>query len=97
MSPGMTGPWQVLGPMRPPLSEMVKIDYLYGAKLVVWSDVKILIRTFSHVAGRRGPLASRRATYAPKPRRTPVAEQRASARVVERVSDHQSRASSRTP
>jgi len=40
--------------MRPPLSEMVKIDYLYGANWSLWSDVKILIRTFSHVAGRRG-------------------------------------------
>src|SRR5439155_25424778 len=26
LAPGMTGPWQVLGPERPPLGEMVKID-----------------------------------------------------------------------
>ncbi len=53
-APGMTGPWQVLGPNRPPLSEMVKTDYLYAANWSLWSDVKILLRTFSHVFARRG-------------------------------------------
>ena len=54
LSPGMTGPWQVLGPDRPPLSEMVKLDYLYGANWSLWSDVKCLLRTIVHVANRRG-------------------------------------------
>lgn len=54
LSPGMTGPWQVLGPERPPLGEMVKLDYLYGANWSLWSDVKIMVRTVAHVAGRRG-------------------------------------------
>jgi exopolysaccharide biosynthesis polyprenyl glycosylphosphotransferase len=53
-APGMTGPWQVLGPTRPPLSEMVKTDYLYAANWSLWTDIKILIRTLSHVAARRG-------------------------------------------
>ena len=53
-APGMTGPWQVLGPTRPPLSEMVKTDYLYAANWSLWSDIKILVRTFAHVAGLRG-------------------------------------------
>ncbi len=53
-APGMTGPWQVLGPTRPPLSEMVKTDYLYAANWSLWTDIKILIRTFAHVAARRG-------------------------------------------
>src|SRR5205807_8993106 len=48
LSPGMTGPWQVLGPERPPLSEMVKLDYLYGANWSLWSDLKILLRTVAH-------------------------------------------------
>ena len=52
--PGMTGPWQVLGPERPPLGEMVKIDYLYGANWSAWSDIKFLLRTGAHVIGRRG-------------------------------------------
>jgi lipopolysaccharide/colanic/teichoic acid biosynthesis glycosyltransferase len=54
LAPGMTGPWQVLGPARPPLSEMVKTDYLYAANWSLWNDVKILLRTFAHVTARRG-------------------------------------------
>jgi exopolysaccharide biosynthesis polyprenyl glycosylphosphotransferase len=54
LAPGMTGPWQVLGPTRPPLSEMVKTDYLYAANWSLWSDLKIMLRTVAHVAGQRG-------------------------------------------
>jgi exopolysaccharide biosynthesis polyprenyl glycosylphosphotransferase len=54
LTPGMTGPWQVLGPRRPPLQEMVKVDYLYAANWSIWNDIKILLRTLSHVLGRRG-------------------------------------------
>jgi exopolysaccharide biosynthesis polyprenyl glycosylphosphotransferase len=53
-TPGMTGMWQVLGPSRPPLSEMVKLDYLYAANWSLWTDIKILLRTLSHVIGQRG-------------------------------------------
>jgi exopolysaccharide biosynthesis polyprenyl glycosylphosphotransferase len=54
LMPGMTGPWQILGPARVPLSEMVAIDYLYVANWSLWNDVKILLRTIPHVLGRRG-------------------------------------------
>ncbi len=54
LAPGMTGPWQVLGPARPPLGEMVKIDFLYAANWSLWIDIKILVRTGLHVAGMRG-------------------------------------------
>jgi exopolysaccharide biosynthesis polyprenyl glycosylphosphotransferase len=54
LTPGMTGPWQILGPARVPLSEMVAIDYLYVANWSLWSDVKILLRTIPHVVGRHG-------------------------------------------
>ena len=54
MSPGMTGLWQVLGPPRPPLSEMVKADYLYATHWSLWSDTKIVLRTLAHVVNRRG-------------------------------------------
>jgi lipopolysaccharide/colanic/teichoic acid biosynthesis glycosyltransferase len=37
-----------------PLSEMVKIDYLYGANWSLWTDIKILVRTVAHVVARRG-------------------------------------------
>lgn len=54
LMPGMTGPWQILGPSRVPLSEMGAIDYLYVANWSLWGDAKILLRTIPHVVGRRG-------------------------------------------
>ena len=52
LTPGMTGPWQVLG-ARVPMHEMVGIDYLYVANWSLWADLKLLLRTIGHVA-RRG-------------------------------------------
>ena len=54
LMPGMTGPWQILGPARVPLREMVAIDYLYVANWSLWTDIKILLRTIPHVLQRRG-------------------------------------------
>jgi exopolysaccharide biosynthesis polyprenyl glycosylphosphotransferase len=54
LMPGMTGPWQILGPARVPLREMGAIDYLYVANWSLWGDIKILLRTVPHVLGRRG-------------------------------------------
>jgi exopolysaccharide biosynthesis polyprenyl glycosylphosphotransferase len=54
LMPGMTGHWQILGPARVPLREMVAIDYLYVANWSLWTDIKILLRTVPHVLGRRG-------------------------------------------
>jgi exopolysaccharide biosynthesis polyprenyl glycosylphosphotransferase len=54
LTPGMTGPWQILGPARVPLREMVAIDYLYVANWSPWTDVKILLRTIPHVLQKRG-------------------------------------------
>ncbi len=54
LMPGMTGPWQILGPSRVPLQEMVAIDYLYVANWSLWGDAKILLRTVPHVFARRG-------------------------------------------
>ena len=51
---GDDGPWQILGPARVPLREMVAIDYLYVANWSLWKDIKILLRTVPHVLGRRG-------------------------------------------
>jgi exopolysaccharide biosynthesis polyprenyl glycosylphosphotransferase len=52
LTPGMTGPWQVLG-SRVPMQEMVGIDYLYVASWSLWLDVKVLLRTVRHIF-RRG-------------------------------------------
>jgi exopolysaccharide biosynthesis polyprenyl glycosylphosphotransferase len=54
LTPGMTGPWQVLGAARVPLRDMVTIDYLYVTNWSLWGDVKILLRTVPCVVARRG-------------------------------------------
>jgi exopolysaccharide biosynthesis polyprenyl glycosylphosphotransferase len=48
LTPGMTGPWQVLG-ARVPMQEMVGIDYMYVASWSLWLDLKLLLRTARHV------------------------------------------------
>jgi lipopolysaccharide/colanic/teichoic acid biosynthesis glycosyltransferase len=54
LTPGMTGPWQVLGDTRVPLRDMVGIDYLYAANWSLWTDAKVLARTVGHVLAGRG-------------------------------------------
>jgi exopolysaccharide biosynthesis polyprenyl glycosylphosphotransferase len=54
LTPGMTGHWQILGPARVPLKEMVAIDYLYVANWSLWTDIKIMMRTVPYVVGRKG-------------------------------------------
>jgi exopolysaccharide biosynthesis polyprenyl glycosylphosphotransferase len=53
VSPGITGPWQILGSSRVPLEDMVTIDYLYCANWSLWLDAKILARTIPYVLSRR--------------------------------------------
>ncbi len=53
LTPGMTGHWQTLGSSLVPLSEMVKIDYLYVANWSLWGDVKLILRTIPVVLWRR--------------------------------------------
>ena len=54
MTPGMTGPWQLRGPMDAPLEEMAKMDYLYASTWSIWEDLDILLATFGRVCRRRG-------------------------------------------
>jgi exopolysaccharide biosynthesis polyprenyl glycosylphosphotransferase len=53
VAPGITGPWQILGSSRVPMSDMVTIDYLYCANWSLWLDAKILARTIPYVLSRR--------------------------------------------
>jgi exopolysaccharide biosynthesis polyprenyl glycosylphosphotransferase len=55
VAPGITGPWQILGSSRVPMSDMVTIDYLYCANWSLWLDTKILLRTIPYVLSRRSP------------------------------------------
>ena len=45
LTPGLTGPWQVLGRTAIPFEEMIKLDYLYVAEWSLWNDIKLLVRT----------------------------------------------------
>jgi exopolysaccharide biosynthesis polyprenyl glycosylphosphotransferase len=54
LTPGITGRWQTLGAARVPLSEMVKIDYLYISNWSPWLDFKIMIETVAYLVRGRG-------------------------------------------
>lgn len=54
LTPGLTGPWQVMGRNAIPFHEMVKLDYLYVAEWSLWNDLKLMVRTLPVVFGRRG-------------------------------------------
>jgi exopolysaccharide biosynthesis polyprenyl glycosylphosphotransferase len=54
LTPGVTGPWQVMGRNAISFAEMVKLDYLYVAEWSLWNDVKLLLRTAPVVAGGGG-------------------------------------------
>jgi exopolysaccharide biosynthesis polyprenyl glycosylphosphotransferase len=54
LRPGITGPWQLLGPTRVPLREMANLDNQYIADWSLWNDIRIMLLTVPHVVGRRG-------------------------------------------
>jgi exopolysaccharide biosynthesis polyprenyl glycosylphosphotransferase len=54
LTPGLTGPWQVMGRQHVPFDEMVKMDYLYVAEWSFWNDVKLALRTIPVVLQRTG-------------------------------------------
>jgi exopolysaccharide biosynthesis polyprenyl glycosylphosphotransferase len=54
LAPGLTGLWQVLGRTEIPFEEMVNIDYVYVSNWSLWTDIKLVLRTFPAVLGRRG-------------------------------------------
>jgi exopolysaccharide biosynthesis polyprenyl glycosylphosphotransferase len=54
LTPGMTGPWQILGSSEVPITEMAKLDYLYIANWSLWEDLRILGQTLFLVAHRDG-------------------------------------------
>jgi exopolysaccharide biosynthesis polyprenyl glycosylphosphotransferase len=54
LTPGMTGPWQLRGPLDASLPELAKLDYMYASNWSVWGDIDILIGTAARVFTRRG-------------------------------------------
>jgi exopolysaccharide biosynthesis polyprenyl glycosylphosphotransferase len=53
VAPGITGPWQILGSSRVPVSDMVTLDYLYCSNWSLWLDIKIMARTVPYMLSRR--------------------------------------------
>ena len=45
LTPGITGPWQVLGRNEIGFDEMIRLDYLYVTNWSLWWDIKLLART----------------------------------------------------
>jgi exopolysaccharide biosynthesis polyprenyl glycosylphosphotransferase len=54
LTPGITGPWQVKGPMSTALSEMAMLDYRYASDWSIWTDLDIILQTVLRVIGRAG-------------------------------------------
>lgn len=54
LTPGITGPWQVRGPLSTPLDDMAKLDYKYVSNWSLWEDVEILAQTAARVVSRSG-------------------------------------------
>ena len=54
LTPGMTGPWQLRGPMNASLSELAKLDYMYASNWSIWADIDILLSTAARVLSRHG-------------------------------------------
>jgi exopolysaccharide biosynthesis polyprenyl glycosylphosphotransferase len=54
LTPGMTGPWQLRGPIDAPLTELAKLDYLYASNWSIWADIDILLGTAARVLNRGG-------------------------------------------
>ena len=52
--PGMTGPWQVAGASRIPISKMAELDYDYVRSWTIRGDLRLILGTLPHVLGRRG-------------------------------------------
>jgi lipopolysaccharide/colanic/teichoic acid biosynthesis glycosyltransferase len=52
--PGMTGPWQLRGPIKASLAELARLDYLYASNWSVWADIDILLGTAGRVLKRHG-------------------------------------------
>ncbi len=54
LTPGISGPWQVLGRTSIPFEEMVKLDYLYVTNWSLWTDIRLILRTIPAVLKRQG-------------------------------------------
>jgi exopolysaccharide biosynthesis polyprenyl glycosylphosphotransferase len=52
--PGMTGLWQLRGPLESSLPELAKLDYLYASNWSIWRDLDIILETVVRIVRRHG-------------------------------------------
>lgn len=57
VSPGMTGLWQILGPVGKPLHEDLEYDFYYIKNFSIWMDVSILVQTIPVLLAGKGPVS----------------------------------------
>ena len=54
ITPGITGPWQVMGRNDLTFDEMTTLDYVYVTNWSLWWDIKILVKTIPAVLAKKG-------------------------------------------
>jgi exopolysaccharide biosynthesis polyprenyl glycosylphosphotransferase len=54
VKPGITGLWQVSGRSDLPFDEMIKLDMYYIETWSLWTDFKVIMRTFSAIVSSNG-------------------------------------------
>jgi exopolysaccharide biosynthesis polyprenyl glycosylphosphotransferase len=54
LNPGMTGPWQLRGPLNASLAELARLDYMYASNWSIWADIDILLGTSARMVRRHG-------------------------------------------
>ena len=54
LPPGITGPWQLRGPLRASLQELAQLDYIYASTWSIWGDLDIVFATMIRVLRHQG-------------------------------------------
>ncbi|HPQ39173.1 MAG TPA: exopolysaccharide biosynthesis polyprenyl glycosylphosphotransferase [bacterium] len=55
VAPGLTGLWQILGPVDKPLHEDLEYDFYYIKNYSIWMDLSILVQTLPVLLAGKGP------------------------------------------
>ncbi|MCD4653747.1 exopolysaccharide biosynthesis polyprenyl glycosylphosphotransferase [bacterium] len=58
VAPGITGLWQILGPVGKPLHEDLEYDFYYIKNYTIWMDLSILVQTIPVIFTGKGEINS---------------------------------------
>jgi exopolysaccharide biosynthesis polyprenyl glycosylphosphotransferase len=56
VAPGLTGLWQILGPVDRPLHEHLEFDFYYIKNYNIWMDLSILVQTIPVILAGKGKI-----------------------------------------